>query len=414
MRRTPASAAPNTFSAFRYGWLRSPGGPTLDGFDSLSAVHRIQGFYETQILALREGGEMAFQIQEGRRLLVYALATDNKASRLAYIDQTRASDKSVERIAVRLSALRADPGIHRMLSDVRRDWKTYLSIRDEVIDRIARGNSQSALAFDLYRAQPAFDALEQKLTALRHELDRSSSTELAQVSHTLRRTMAATGLLLLLMCLSFFYVVLNLQRRRTVGILRKVNGDLRRAQELVETREAEARRLAQVASRTTNSVVITDLEGRIEWANESFTRITGYTLEEVLGKKPGSFLLGPETSAEQLAVMRQAVGEHRGFQADLVNYTKSGTPTTSRSIANRWSRMACLPDLSLSNRRPRSEYAWKRSCESAKFGCAPYSTTFSTASLQSTSTARSKQPIMQPSGSSAIPAKNWSGQTSIC
>ncbi len=57
--------------------------------------------------------------------------------------------------------------------------------------------------------------------------------------------------------------------------------------------EAENTRLAMVANTTTNMVVIADGVGRIEWVNPAFTRITGYSFEEVRGKTPGSFLLGP-------------------------------------------------------------------------------------------------------------------------
>src|SRR5579862_5530653 len=56
--------------------------------------------------------------------------------------------------------------------------------------------------------------------------------------------------------------------------------------------EVESRKLALVASRTNNAVIITDALGRIEWVNEGFTRITGYGIAEVLGRKPGSFLQG--------------------------------------------------------------------------------------------------------------------------
>ena len=51
---------------------------------------------------------------------------------------------------------------------------------------------------------------------------------------------------------------------------------------------AEARKLALVASRTDNAVLIVDVLApdklRIAWVNESFTRRTGYTLEEARGR----------------------------------------------------------------------------------------------------------------------------------
>ncbi len=83
-------------------------------------------------------------------------------------------------------------------------------------------------------------------------------------------------------------------------------------------------RLSLVATKTTNAVVITDAGGHIEWVNESFTRITGYTLEEVLGRKPGHFLQGPATDLEARARLREAIRAGRQFEGEIYNYSKSG------------------------------------------------------------------------------------------
>ncbi|MEM7315980.1 MAG: PAS domain-containing protein, partial [Planctomycetota bacterium] len=88
----------------------------------------------------------------------------------------------------------------------------------------------------------------------------------------------------------------------------------------------EAEKLALVARYTDNAVVITDHQCRIEWVNEGFTHITGYELDEVLGKVPGDFLQGPETSPEAVDEMRTALREKRGFDVEIVNYSKAGEP----------------------------------------------------------------------------------------
>jgi PAS domain S-box-containing protein len=88
--------------------------------------------------------------------------------------------------------------------------------------------------------------------------------------------------------------------------------------------EREARKLALVAARTDNVVVVTDAEGAIEWVNEGFVRTTGWTLEEVRGRTPGSFLQGPETDAATVAYMRDQLRAGKPFRAELVNYHKSG------------------------------------------------------------------------------------------
>ena len=45
-------------------------------------------------------------------------------------------------------------------------------------------------------------------------------------------------------------------------------------------------RLSLVARQMSNGVLITDMDGRIEWVNEGFTRMTGFTPEDLLGQRP--------------------------------------------------------------------------------------------------------------------------------
>jgi len=94
--------------------------------------------------------------------------------------------------------------------------------------------------------------------------------------------------------------------------------------ERLRASEAEARKLALVASRTHNAVIITDDRGRIEWLNEGFTRITGYGPDEALGREPGSFLHGPDTDPEAIALVRDRFARGEGFRVEIVNYAKSG------------------------------------------------------------------------------------------
>ena len=84
------------------------------------------------------------------------------------------------------------------------------------------------------------------------------------------------------------------------------------------------RKLALVASRTDNSVVITDARRRIEWVNDGFTRLTGYSSQEVLGKTPAELLQGPLTDPQAIALMRSGLQKGEGFQIELLNYTKDG------------------------------------------------------------------------------------------
>lgn len=60
-------------------------------------------------------------------------------------------------------------------------------------------------------------------------------------------------------------------------------------------------------------------------ASPSFTRITGYSTEEVLGKNC-RFLQGAETSPSAAAELRSALEEGRATTVEILNYRKNGQP----------------------------------------------------------------------------------------
>jgi len=88
----------------------------------------------------------------------------------------------------------------------------------------------------------------------------------------------------------------------------------------------EVEQLSLVANKTSNSVIIADKEGRIEWVNEGFYRMTGYSFEEVMGKKPGAVLQGPHTDQPTVQRIRQAIHNEVPFYEELLNYSKKGGP----------------------------------------------------------------------------------------
>lgn len=100
--------------------------------------------------------------------------------------------------------------------------------------------------------------------------------------------------------------------------------ELRTANQLLDQRERESRKLALIAARTDNAVVLTDAAGLVVWVNEGFTRLTGYTLEEMLGRTPGSVLQGPGTDPETVRRMSDRLRRGDGFTEEIVNYHKDG------------------------------------------------------------------------------------------
>lgn len=86
----------------------------------------------------------------------------------------------------------------------------------------------------------------------------------------------------------------------------------------------ENKRLSLVAKGTDNIIVITDKYRRIEWVNEPFVTLTGYSLEEVIGKKPGKFLQYEETDKNTVLQIREALNKKTSFKGEIKNISKAG------------------------------------------------------------------------------------------
>ena len=84
----------------------------------------------------------------------------------------------------------------------------------------------------------------------------------------------------------------------------------------------DLRRLALVASHTGNGVILTDAEWRVEWINEGFTRMFGFSLEEIKGRKPADFMMGPDSDPKAMELMDEAAKLRRPFKGEVLNYTK--------------------------------------------------------------------------------------------
>ncbi|PIG93978.1 PAS domain S-box protein [Gloeocapsopsis sp. IPPAS B-1203] len=94
--------------------------------------------------------------------------------------------------------------------------------------------------------------------------------------------------------------------------------------------EERLRLLESVVVNANDAIVITEAEPiqspgpRILYVNEAFTRMTGYSLQEVLGKTP-RLLQGPKTDKETLTRIRTTLQQWHSDVFELVNYRKDGS-----------------------------------------------------------------------------------------
>ncbi|NNJ97654.1 MAG: EAL domain-containing protein, partial [Gammaproteobacteria bacterium] len=83
------------------------------------------------------------------------------------------------------------------------------------------------------------------------------------------------------------------------------------------------RKLSQAIEQSPVSVMITDLDGNIEYVNPEFGRVTGYTSEEVIGKNP-RILKSGHTPPSQFTNMWNSITTGQSWSGELYNKKKNG------------------------------------------------------------------------------------------
>ena len=109
---------------------------------------------------------------------------------------------------------------------------------------------------------------------------------------------------------------------------------------LQKREEQQLKLFKSVITNTSDAVLITeaepfDLPGpRILYVNEAFTKLTGYTSEEIIGKTP-RILQGPLSSREELSLLKEAMKKWEPCEIEILNYKKNGEQF--------WSSISVMP-----------------------------------------------------------------------
>lgn len=87
--------------------------------------------------------------------------------------------------------------------------------------------------------------------------------------------------------------------------------------------EKEVEKLSLVAKKTSNSVVITDLDYKIQWVNDAFLKLSGYSMEEIKGNTPKMFQF-EKTDKKVTAYIKEQILLGNDVTAEVLNRGKYG------------------------------------------------------------------------------------------
>lgn len=101
------------------------------------------------------------------------------------------------------------------------------------------------------------------------------------------------------------------------------------SEEKLQKEQQHLRLLESVITNTKDAILITEAEPqnrpgpRIIFVNDAFTKMTGYTSQEILGKTP-RILQGPKTDRKELDRLRECLDKWESCEVTLINYKKNG------------------------------------------------------------------------------------------
>src|ERR1051325_4106178 len=102
------------------------------------------------------------------------------------------------------------------------------------------------------------------------------------------------------------------------------NVELKKTMEQLEAAQQQTRLLASALEAAADGIVISDRTGSIVWVNRAFSKLSGYTLEEVVGRNP-RFLKSGQHDKASYRDLWSTILTGRVWQGEMVNRRKDGS-----------------------------------------------------------------------------------------
>lgn len=241
-------------------------------------------------------------------------------------------------------AVEAHSARMRTLIDALHDTPSFLTHEERLrvldqLDSYARMQQHkqqlvAALQEELARITEPAQARHQRLDELSSALLALASARQGEVlvesyaagyKSAAARTQAHLVLLLAVaLGLGVFLLLTAIRLRKTTLAVADTNVELNATVAALRSAEAELTRYATVFTSSSEGMLITDAAGTIIAANPAFSRITGYTLDEVIGHSPGLLNSGRQ-DAGFYRRMWSAINSRGQWQGEIWNRRRNGS-----------------------------------------------------------------------------------------
>lgn len=105
----------------------------------------------------------------------------------------------------------------------------------------------------------------------------------------------------------------------------KKNNDISNLIDILNVNYWTSEITANVFQKEYDAIVLTDKTQKIRWVSSGFRKMTGYSKQHALGKRP-NFLQGELTCKTLKKHIREELKKKHSFSGAIVNYKKNGAP----------------------------------------------------------------------------------------
>lgn len=126
--------------------------------------------------------------------------------------------------------------------------------------------------------------------------------------------------------LSLLFYLIGFRREQLEISTEQIKYSLSNEQKINSVADQQIKVLAKVVAQVNEAIIITDGNGKVEWVNDGFTKINGFTLEEVKGKELSNILYGSITDRELIKSISEKLIIGESVMEEIQTYNKRGNP----------------------------------------------------------------------------------------